>query len=89
MTYQTSMPEGILPRTGEEIQFSAVMLPDGTLQVTRILGRKLPAEPSRPQLMDWVDKWSGTLPMDPAETRDSLRREYLDRKYGGGVSHSS
>ncbi len=36
MTVQTSMPDGFQPQTGEEIQFEAIVLPDGTLQVTRI-----------------------------------------------------
>ena len=79
------MPDGIQPQTGEEIQFEAIVLTDGTLQVTRIISRQTPATsapaPKR-EIMDWVNKWAGTMELGRTETRESLRQDYLDEKFG-------
>ena len=71
MTVQTSMPDGFQPQTGEEIQFEAIVLSDGTLQMTRIISRQTPATsataPKR-EIMGWVNKWAGTIEMDATKT---------------------
>ncbi len=84
MTVQTFIPDGIQPQTGEEIQLAAIVLTDGTLRVTRIISRLSPAtSPTAPkrEIMDWVNKWAGTMELEGTETRESLRQDYLDEKF--------
>jgi hypothetical protein len=85
MTLTTSMPDEVQPRAGEEFLLRALVLEDGSLRVTRVIHREphTAAPPDQPpQLMDWVNKWTGTMTLEDEETRDSLRTTRLNEKYG-------
>lgn len=40
------------------------------------------AQPPRKDIRDWINKWAGTMRLNPGETRESLRADAMQAKFG-------
>lgn len=84
MKTTATLPDHIAPQAGEEIQFEAIVQADGTLLVTRLLHRELPAarETKTTALGDWARQWAGAMTLEPGQTYEELRRDAYRKRFG-------
>ncbi len=83
-TIATAIPDDLLPRQGEEIQFQAKVQGDGTFLVTRVIHREPPARKAGPKmtLSEWAQKWAGSMKLEPGQTFEDLKRAASRKKFG-------
>ncbi len=82
---ETSLPLELLHlREGETVvgyQILAGQITFKVVSVTETEAQKTTTTP-RKNIRDWINKWAGTMELEPGETRESLRAAAMQEKFG-------
>ena len=80
----TSIPEGLALHAGDEVQFQAIVQPDGGFVVTRIIRQsQTAAAPDKARgLGDWARQWAGAMKLEPGQTYEELKEAAYRKKFG-------
>ncbi len=83
-TVTASIPEGLALHAGDEVQFQAIVQPDGGFVITRIIRQSQPAveSPRARGLGDWARQWAGAMKLEPGQTYEDLKRAVYRKKFG-------
>jgi hypothetical protein len=83
-TVTASIPEGLALHAGDEVQFQAIVQPDGSFVVTRVIHQSQRAGQPREDrgLGDWARKWAGAMKLEPGQTYEDLKRAAYRNKFG-------
>ena len=82
---ETSLPLELLHLCeGETVvgyQILAGQITFKVVSVTETEAQKTTTTP-RKNIRDWINKWAGTMELEPGETRESLRAAAMQEKFG-------
>ncbi len=85
MNITASIPDDTLLKAGDEINLQALVRPDGSFLVTRVVRREAPKSASEKPRMtpsEWTRMWAGAFTV-PSETNlDEVRRDAVRGKFG-------
>lgn len=84
ITVTASIPDDLAPQAGDRLHLEARVLADGSFMVVNAinLSRKDKESGPRMSLTEWVKKYAGTMQLSEGESRECLRNDYLNDKFG-------